>query len=48
MMLPLAHFGHVVEALPFFVPALVLPVGIGALVLRDRRAQRRGRQRGEG
>jgi hypothetical protein len=39
--LPLAHAGHIIEALPFFAPALVLPLGIAAVSLHERRQSSR-------
>jgi len=39
--LPLAH--HVIEAIPFFVPAVLLPLGLLGLTVRDRLRERRRR-----
>ena len=35
----LAH--HLVEAIPFFTPVLVIVLGLGSLIVRDRRSERR-------
>jgi hypothetical protein len=34
--LPLAHAGHLIEAIPFFAPVLVLALVLAGVVLRDR------------
>ena len=39
-LLQIACGTHLAETLPFFVPALVLPVGIAIVTLRDRRRER--------
>lgn len=38
--LVLAHIGHWTSLLPFFGPVLVLPLGLYAVVLLDRRGGR--------
>jgi hypothetical protein len=38
--LPLAH--HVVQALPFFAPVLVIAAGLTAMTVRERWRDRRG------
>lgn len=45
LQLPLAH--HLIEAVPFFVPAVLLPLGLVGLTLRDglRERARRSRER---
>ncbi len=42
MTLVLAHAGHWVEGLAFAVPVVVVPAGLGLVVLRDRLRARRG------
>lgn len=39
--IPLAHPGHWVESLAFAAPALLLPVALSVMVLRERRRERR-------
>ncbi len=43
LQLPLAH--HLIEAVPFFVPAVLLPLGLLGLTLRDRLRHRAPRSR---
>jgi hypothetical protein len=40
-MLVLAHAGHWIEGIAFGGPALVMPIGILIVVLRERRRERR-------
>jgi hypothetical protein len=42
----LADHGDLLSALPFFAPALALPIGILVLIVRDR-VRRRRRESGE-
>ena len=41
LIVPLAHPGHWVESLAFAAPALLLPVALAVVVLRERRRERR-------
>ena len=41
LVVPLAHPGHWVESLAFAGPVLLLPLALGAMVLRERRRARR-------
>lgn len=41
LIVPLAHPGHWVESLAFAAPALLLPLALAVLVLRERRRERR-------
>jgi len=43
LQLPFAH--HLIEAVPFFVPAVLLPLGLLGLTLRDRLRERSPRSR---
>jgi hypothetical protein len=40
--LPLAHAGHVIEGIAFAGPAIVLPIALVVMALRERRRERRG------
>jgi hypothetical protein len=42
VVVPLAHAGHVIEAIAFAGPAIVLPIGLAVMALRERRRERRG------
>jgi hypothetical protein len=39
-LIPLAHAGHLLLAIPFAMPVVLLGGTLGVLVLRDRRAER--------
>jgi hypothetical protein len=41
LVIPLAHPGHWIESLAFAAPALLLPVALAVMVLRERRRERR-------
>jgi hypothetical protein len=38
---PLAHAGHVIEGIAFAGPAIVLPIALAVMALRERRRERR-------
>jgi hypothetical protein len=38
---PIAHFGHVIQLVPVFAPAIVLPLFLVALAIKDRRRDSR-------
>jgi hypothetical protein len=42
VLVPLAHAGHVIEGIAFAGPAIVLPVALAVMAVRERRRERRG------